>query len=70
MYAVCIERSLRGGHHRGIVAEDFDPFVAGEDARNLRVDPRDGAELTGPVGFVMRPGDPRSPVRFPFRRHS
>ena len=51
------------------MAEDFDLFVIGEHAGNFRVHPRDGAELPGPVGFVMRPGDPRRPVRLPLRRH-
>ena len=48
-----------------VVAEDVHVLVLGDHARDLRVHPGDRTELPGPIGFVMRPRDPRRIVPFP-----
>jgi hypothetical protein len=50
-------------------AENFDRFVAGEQPDDLGIDPRNGGEFAGPVRLVVRPADPRRPMRLPFGRH-
>jgi hypothetical protein len=54
--------------HLIAVAEDLDLLGLREHARDLREDPRDGLELAGPVGLVVRPGEPGGPVRLPLGR--
>jgi len=68
-------RDAVGGEHGSsvlpnvlVVAEDLDTLVPSEHARDLAVDPRDGRELAGPVGLVVRPGKPRGVMRLPLRR--
>ncbi len=39
-------------------------------AHDLRVDVRDARELAGPVGLIVRPGDPRGFVRLPLGGHA
>src|SRR3970282_2161308 len=49
--------------------EDADGLAGGDLPDDLPVDPRDGGELPGPVGAVVRPPDPRRLVRLPLPGH-
>jgi len=53
----------------GVLHQDLDLLVPGEDADDLAVDPRDRRELAGPVGEAVRPGQPGRPVGHPLRGH-
>src|SRR5207244_994889 len=68
LYAVRIEMPLRVFTHRFVVAEDLDALMLMQDARDLGIDPGNWRELPGPVGLVMRPGDPGRLVLLPLGR--
>src|SRR5207245_11246508 len=54
----------------GGVHEDTGNFTGGERAYDLAVHPGDRRELAGPVAGVMRPSEPRGPMRLPLGRHT
>src|SRR5579864_2079351 len=54
----------------GVVHDQLDSFVAREVANDFRIDPGNGLELSGPVAFEMRPGQPGCVVRFPLGGHA
>jgi hypothetical protein len=54
--------------HLLVVAQDLDALVAVQHANDLALDPRDGRELAGPIGLVVRPGDPGRIVELPLCR--
>ena len=69
VHAVGVQRVLRARAHRVVVAQHLHGLVRGDHAHDLRIDPRNGAQLAGPVGFVMRPAEPGGAVRRPLGRH-
>src|ERR1051325_12204963 len=51
------------------MAKNLDAFELAQRADYLSVYPRNGCELAGPVGLVVRPRDPRCIVLLPLRGH-
>ena len=62
------EMAPRRVAHGFIVAQDLDAFVSMEDAHDLRVHPGNRREFAWPIGFVVRPRNPRRLVCLPLRR--
>ena len=55
--------------HRVVMAKDFDSLELTERPHDLGVYPWNRRQLSGPVGLVMRPGNPGRFVPFPFSGH-
>ena len=54
----------------GLVAHEQAHLLACADlANHFAIDPADRFEFVGPIGGVVRPGQPGGFMRFPFRRH-
>ena len=63
------EHYARAFAHIFVRDENLYAFHGRKFADNFSVDPRNGRETSGPVVFVVRPGQPGSFVRLPFRGH-
>ena len=50
-----------------VVAKNFNALVRREGAHDFRIDPRNRLEFPRPIGLVVRPGNPRGGMGFPFR---
>ncbi len=54
----------------GILHQNADLFDARQPPHDIAVDPRNRREFAGPIGTLVRPGQPGGFVRLPFGRHA
>ena len=68
--ASALENTGHALQRLAVFDDDVDLLVAGEQAHDLRIEPGDGLEFSGPVLGIVGPGEPGGFVRFPFGRHA
>ena len=65
-----LQNSIHSPLRFRVVNQNMHPFPRGEQAYNLRIDPRNCLKFPRPVFRIVRPRQPRSIVALPLGRHA